>query len=38
VTSRIPREDIAGLVSKPYRFDQLWEVLKMVVEGEKGES
>jgi len=33
VTSRIPREDIAGMVSKPYRFDQLRDVLKGVVEG-----
>jgi len=32
VTSRIPREDIAGMVSKPYRFDQLRDVLKGVVE------
>jgi PAS domain S-box-containing protein len=33
ITSRIPRNDIAGLVSKPYRFDQLRDVLKNVVEG-----
>ncbi|MDD5284608.1 MAG: PocR ligand-binding domain-containing protein [Desulfuromonadaceae bacterium] len=33
VTSRIPREDIAGLLSKPYGFDQFREVLKSVVEG-----
>ena len=32
VTSRIPRNEIAGLVSKPYRFDQLRDVLKSVVE------
>ena len=32
VTSRIPREDIAGMVSKPYRFDQLRDVLKGIVE------
>jgi len=32
VTSRIPREHIAGLVSKPYNFDQLQEVLKGVVD------
>jgi signal transduction histidine kinase/CheY-like chemotaxis protein len=31
VTSRIAREDIAGLVSKPYNFDQLREVLRRVV-------
>jgi PAS domain S-box-containing protein len=31
VTTRIAREDIAGLVSKPYNFDQLREVLKGVV-------
>ncbi len=35
VTSRIAREDIAGLISKPYRFDQLQEVLRVVVEGTK---
>jgi len=33
VTSRIPREQIAGLVSKPYHYDQLRDVLKKVVEG-----
>lgn len=33
VTSRIPSEEIAGLISKPYRFDQLRDVLKAVVEG-----
>ena len=32
VTTRIPIAEIAGLVSKPYRFDQLREVLKKVVE------
>lgn len=32
-TSQIPREDIAGMLSKPYNFDQLREVLKGVVEG-----
>ncbi len=32
VTSRIPREEIAGLVSKPYSFDNLRDVLKSVVE------
>ncbi|MDD2583166.1 MAG: response regulator, partial [Desulfuromonadaceae bacterium] len=32
VTSRIPGEDIAGLVSKPYDFDRLREVLKTVVD------
>jgi CheY-like chemotaxis protein len=35
VTTRIPVEEIAGLVSKPYRFDQLRDVLKGVVEGVK---
>ena len=35
VTTRIPSVEIAGLVSKPYRFDQLRDVLKMVVEGVK---
>jgi PAS domain S-box-containing protein len=33
VTSKIPPEDIAGLISKPYRFDQLREVLRGVVGG-----
>ncbi|MEI6306547.1 MAG: response regulator, partial [Deltaproteobacteria bacterium] len=33
VKSRIPIEDIAGLVSKPYNFEQLHQVLKRVVEG-----
>lgn len=28
VTSRLPREEIAGLVSKPYNFEQLREVLR----------
>jgi len=32
VTSRIPGEDIAGMVSKPYSFDQMRDVLKSVVE------
>ena len=32
VTARIPRDEIAGLVGKPYSFDQLREVLKMVVD------
>lgn len=32
VTARINREDIAGFISKPYKFDQLWEVLKSVVD------
>ena len=35
VASRIAREDIAGLVNKPYSFDQLQYVLKCVVEGTK---
>ncbi|MEI6208590.1 MAG: ATP-binding protein [Desulfuromonadales bacterium] len=33
VTTRIPVAQIAGLVSKPYRFDQLRDVLKGVVDG-----
>jgi PAS domain S-box-containing protein len=33
VTSKIAPGDIAGLISKPYNFDQLREVLKGVVEG-----
>jgi len=33
VTARIPREDIAGLINKPYSPDQLREVLKWVLEG-----
>ena len=33
VTSRMAREDIAGLLNKPYRFDKLREVLRGVVEG-----
>jgi nitrogen-specific signal transduction histidine kinase/CheY-like chemotaxis protein len=32
ITARIPREEIAGLVSKPYTFDQLQEVVRSVVE------
>ena len=32
VTTRIPSEEIAGLVSKPYRFDQLRDVLRGVTE------
>ncbi len=31
VTSRLPREDIAGLIAKPYNFDKLREMLKSVV-------
>jgi PAS domain S-box-containing protein len=33
VTSRIPREEIAGLMAKPFNFDQLREILKSVVWG-----
>ncbi len=33
VTMRIPSEEIAGLISKPYRYDQLRDVLKSVIEG-----
>ncbi|NTV49091.1 MAG: response regulator [Geobacteraceae bacterium] len=32
VTSRIPLEEISGLISKPYNFDQFREVLKKVVD------
>ena len=32
ITSRIAREDIAGVLSKPYSFDQLLNVLKSVME------
>jgi CheY-like chemotaxis protein len=35
VTSKITGGEIAGLLSKPYRFDQLRDVLKSVVEGAK---
>ena len=38
VTSRICREDIAGLVSKPYNFDQLRNVLKSILEDFHGNS
>ena len=31
VTMRIPSEEIAGLISKPYRFDQLRDVMKKVI-------
>lgn len=33
VTSKIPREEIAGLINKPYGHDQSREVLKSVLEG-----
>jgi FixJ family two-component response regulator len=33
VTTRIPSEEIAGMVSKPYRFDQLRDVLMRVMDG-----
>lgn len=33
VISKIAPEDIAGLISKPYNFAQLQEVLKSVFEG-----
>jgi len=33
VTSRIPQEEIAGMISKPFRFNQLRDVLKSVVVG-----
>jgi FixJ family two-component response regulator len=32
-TTQIPREDIAGMLSKPYNLDQLREVFKCAVEG-----
>jgi len=35
IYSKIPREEIAGLINKPYNFDQLREVLRGVVEGAK---
>ena len=35
IDSKIPREAIAGLINKPYNFDQLREVLRGVVEGAK---
>jgi len=31
ITSRIPREELAGLVSKPYSFDQLEKLLRSIV-------
>ena len=33
VTSRIPGEQIAGLVSKPYNFNELRDVLRRVTDG-----
>lgn len=33
VSSKIPCDDIAGLISKPYSFDQLREIMKSVVNG-----
>jgi len=33
IDSKIPRKEIAGLINKPYNFDQLREVLRGVVEG-----
>ncbi|MEI6207417.1 MAG: ATP-binding protein [Desulfuromonadales bacterium] len=35
VTTRIPIGEIAGLVGKPYSFDQLREVLKRVLDGDR---
>ncbi len=32
IVSKIPREEIAGLINKPYSFDQLRELLKDVLE------
>jgi len=34
VISRIGRDNIAGIISKPYNFSQLMEILKMVLEDE----
>ena len=31
VTSRIAREDIAGLIGKPYNFNQLREMFRSIV-------
>jgi FixJ family two-component response regulator len=36
VSSQMPREYIAGLISKPYSFDQLRDVMKSVVETASG--
>ena len=33
VTSRIGRDNIAGIIRKPYNLDQLREVLKCALEG-----
>jgi len=33
VSSKIDRDDIAGLIGKPYSFDTLQEVLKKVLDG-----
>jgi len=33
IGSKIPHEDIAGMINKPYNFDHLRDVLKGVVEG-----
>jgi CheY-like chemotaxis protein/two-component sensor histidine kinase len=38
VTSRIPREKIAGLLSKPYNFDHFREVLTSVLVGSAAEG
>jgi DNA-binding NtrC family response regulator len=35
IGSKISREEIAGLINKPYNFDQLREVLRGFVEGAK---
>jgi FixJ family two-component response regulator len=35
VTSKIARDEIAGLIGKPFNFDKLQEVIKKVVEGTK---
>jgi CheY-like chemotaxis protein len=33
IASKIPREEMAGLINKPYNFEHLRDVLKVVVEG-----
>ena len=33
IASKIPHEEIAGLINKPYKFEQLRDVLRGVVEG-----
>ena len=33
IASKIPREEIAGIINKPYNFEHLREVLRVVVDG-----